>query len=138
MSRAVVPGMKRRGWGRIVNVSSATGVYGDTAVWSPAYAAAKAGVCGLTRQLAIELGRHGITVNAVAPGGTATEHLREIWATDWPESPEQREARWRATIPLQRPAEPREVAHVVAFLASEEAGFVNGATVDVNGGERRR
>jgi 3-oxoacyl-[acyl-carrier protein] reductase len=137
-ARAVAPGMKARAWGRIVNVSSTAGVYGDPAIWSPAYAAAKAGVCGLTRQLAIELGPHGITVNAVAPGGTVTEHLREIWATDWPESAEERERRWRTTIPVQRAARPDEIAHVIAFLASEHASFVNGTTVDINGGERMR
>jgi len=137
-ARAVAPRMKAQRWGRIVNISSVAGVYGDAAIWSPAYAAAKAGVCGFTRQIALELGRHNITVNAVAPGGTATEHLREIWATNWPESPDERERRWRATIPLQRPAAPVEVANVIAFLASEDASFINGATVDVNGGERMR
>jgi 3-oxoacyl-[acyl-carrier protein] reductase len=137
-SRAVAPLMKAERWGRIINVSSTAGVYGDPAVWSPAYAAAKAGVCGFTRQIAIELGRYNITVNAVAPGTTETEHLREIWATNWPESPEQREQRWKVTIPLQRPAKPAEIANVIVFLASEEASFINGATVDVNGGERMR
>jgi NAD(P)-dependent dehydrogenase (short-subunit alcohol dehydrogenase family) len=135
-ARAVVPLMKARQWGRIINISSTAGVYGDPAVWSPAYAAAKAGVCGFTRQIAVELGAHHITVNAVAPGGTETEHLREIWATSWPESADQREQRWKTTIPLQRPAKPQEIANVIAFLASEEASFITGATIDVNGGER--
>lgn len=138
MTRAAAPIMKAQRWGRIINISSAAGVYGDPQIWSPAYAAAKAGVTGFTRQAAIELGRHNITVNAVAPGGTVTERLREIWATNWPESEEQRKQRWEATIPLQRPATPEEVANVVVFLASDEAGFINGATIDVNGGERMR
>ena len=138
MTRAAAPIMKAQRWGRIINISSTAGVYGDPQIWSPAYAAAKAGVTGFTRQAAIELGRHNITVNAVAPGGTVTERLREIWATNWPESDEQRKRRWEATIPLQRPATPVEVANVVVFLASDEAGFINGATIDVNGGERMR
>jgi 3-oxoacyl-[acyl-carrier protein] reductase len=138
MTRAAAPIMKAQRWGRIINISSTAGVYGDPQIWSPAYAAAKAGVTGFTRQVAIELGRHNITVNAVAPGGTVTERLREIWATNWPESEEQRKQRWEATIPLQRPATPVEVANVIVFLASDEAGFINGATIDVNGGERMR
>jgi 3-oxoacyl-[acyl-carrier protein] reductase len=138
MTRAVAPIMKEQRWGRIINISSTAGVYGDPQIWSPAYAAAKAGVTGFTRQVAIELGRHNITVNAVAPGGTVTERLQEIWATNWPESEEQRKQRWEATIPLQRPATPVEIGNVIAFLASEEASFINGATIDVNGGERMR
>jgi 3-oxoacyl-[acyl-carrier protein] reductase len=137
-TRAVAPLMKAQRWGRIVNISSSAGVFGERLVWSPAYAAAKAGVCGFTRQVAIELGRYNITVNAVAQGDTETERTREIWATDWPETEEQRWARYQTFVPLQRPAAPAEIANVITFLASEEASFINGATVDVNGGELMR
>jgi NAD(P)-dependent dehydrogenase (short-subunit alcohol dehydrogenase family) len=136
--RAVAPHMKAQRWGRIVNVSSTAGVYGEQLIWSPSYAAAKAGVCGFTRQVAIELGRHNITVNAIAQGDTETERTRELWGSSWPESPEERERRYRAKIPLQRPAQPPEVAHAIVFLASEEASFINGTTIDVNGGENMR
>jgi NAD(P)-dependent dehydrogenase (short-subunit alcohol dehydrogenase family) len=92
------------------------------------YAAAKAGVIGFTRHLALEAGPAGITVNAVAPGTTATERVLKA------RTPEETR-RVAGAIPVGRLAEPREIARTVLFLASDDASFVNGATLDVNGGQ---
>src|SRR5438094_59968 len=92
------------------------------------YAAAKAGVVGFTRHLALEVGPHGITVNAVAPGTTATERVKALRTPD-----ESREL--AQTIPVRRLGEPSEIAEAILFLASDAASFVNGATLDVNGGQ---
>jgi 3-oxoacyl-[acyl-carrier protein] reductase len=92
------------------------------------YAAAKAGVIGFTRHLALEVAAHGITVNAVAPGTTATDRVLRA------RTPEDTR-RVAEAIPARRLGEPREIAEAVAFLASDEAAFVNGATLDVNGGQ---
>jgi 3-oxoacyl-[acyl-carrier protein] reductase len=126
-SRAVLPVMKRQAAGRIVNVASVVGRGGAVRVTSH-YAAAKAGVIGFTRHLALEAGPAGITVNAVAPGTTATE--RVLKARTPAETQRVAEA-----IPLRRLGEPREIARTVLFLASDDASFVNGATLDVNGGQ---
>ncbi|HVQ76188.1 MAG TPA: SDR family NAD(P)-dependent oxidoreductase [Candidatus Binatia bacterium] len=126
-SRAVLPAMRRQRAGRIVNVASVVGRGGAVRVTSH-YAAAKAGVIGFTRHLALEAGPDGITVNAVAPGTTATE--RVLKARTPAETRRVAEA-----IPLRRLGEPREIARTVLFLASDDASFVNGATLDVNGGQ---
>ena len=127
VSKAVLPLMKRQRAGRIVNLASVVARGG--AVRVPAhYAAAKAGVVALTRMLALEVAEHGITVNAVAPGTTATER---VLAARTPEET----ARVAAAIPLRRLGQPDEIAQAILFLASEAAAFITGAVLDVNGGQ---
>jgi len=126
-SKAVLPIMKRQKYGRIVNLASVVGRAGAVRVTSH-YAAAKAGVIGFTRHLALEVGAHGITVNAVAPGTTATERVLKA------RTPEETR-KVAETIPVKRLGEPREIAEAVVFLASDSAAFINGATLDVNGGQ---
>lgn len=125
-SKAVLPIMKRQGSGRIVNLSSIVGRAGVVLVASH-YAAAKAGILGFTRHLAREVSAEGITVNAVAPGTTATERFKAL------RSPEETR-RLAESVPLRRIAEPSEIAESVLFLASDTARYITGATLDVNGG----
>ncbi|WP_103383301.1 3-oxoacyl-ACP reductase FabG [Pseudonocardia dioxanivorans] len=132
MSRAAQAHMTRAGWGRIVNISSvsALGLRGQAN-----YSAAKAGLQGLTKTLAIELGPFGVTVNAVAPGFIATEMTRrtaERVGVPWEDYVD----RAAAAIPVRRVGEPADVAAVVAFLASEDAGFVAGQVIYVAGGPK--
>jgi len=125
--KAVLPIMKRQRAGRIVNLSSV--VARGAAVRVPAhYAAAKAGVIALTRMLALEVADAGITVNAVAPGTTATDR---VLAARTPEDT----ARVAAAIPLGRLGRPEEIAQAIVFLASDAAAFITGAVLDVNGGQ---
>ena len=127
--KAVAPAMKRQRYGRIVNVSSVAG-RNVSRLSGPQYSCAKAGMLGLTRHLAQDLGPFGITVNAVAPGPTFVDRVAEKWA----KRAEEDRARILANIPLGRLAQPEEVAAVIAFLASDHAAYVTGVTVDVNGG----
>jgi NAD(P)-dependent dehydrogenase (short-subunit alcohol dehydrogenase family) len=131
--RAALPAMRERRYGRIVNVSSIAARHNsqgaDAAI--AAYAAAKGAIGALTRTLAVQYGPDGITCNAVAPGLTLTER---IWRTIWePRTPEQRAA-MVAGIPLGRPGTPEDIAAAIAFLASDEARYITGVTLDVNGG----
>jgi 3-oxoacyl-[acyl-carrier protein] reductase len=122
-SREVIEGFRDQGYGRIVNTSS-TSSLGN--IGQANYAAAKAGIIGLTRTLALELARHSITVNAVAPGPTQTPMLDSV-----PEKPRQ----WLLSrVPLGRFGTPEEIAALHLFLASEEAGFITGQVIFCDGG----
>ena len=125
-SQVAVPYMIEAGFGRIVNVSSLRALTGSA--HGAHYAAAKAGLLGLTKSLALALAPHGITVNAVCPGFTATDMNKEAL--------EKRGQEIAAQIPLGRAASPEEVAAVIGFLCSEEASYITGATISVNGGIR--
>ena len=125
----VVPMMKRARRGKIVNLASIAG-RGLSASSSVAYAAAKGGIIALTKKLAIELGPYGITVNAIAPSLTLTERIRPHWNQ---RAPEDRAAEIART-PLRRVAEAADQARVICFLASADADFVSGVTIDVTGG----
>lgn len=124
--QAVLPGMVAAGWGRIVNVTSLTTL--GTAERTP-YAAAKAALETCTRIWAGELASTGVTVNAVAPGPTETQMYRD-------RSPvgSKREARFLQSIPLHRVGTPREIAHAICFLLDEDAGYITGQILRVDGG----
>ena len=123
LTRACVPHFRERGYGRVVNVTSYTGLHGN--IGQSAYAAAKAGVIGFTKTAAKELGRFGITVNAISP------NARTRMTDSIPD--EQRQALERQT-PLGRFGEPEEMAAGVMFLASEEAGYITGVVLPIDGG----
>ena len=126
---AVAPVMKRQRGGKIVNISSVAG-RGLSASSSSAYAAAKGGIIAFTRKLAHELGPFGVTVNAIAPSLTLTERIRPRWNERTAEEQAQEVAR----TPLRRVADARDQARVICFLASHDADFVTGVTIDVTGG----
>ncbi len=122
---AIAPMMVERQWGRIINVSSLAAQRGSTGGHSH-YAAAKAGVVGLSKSLARELAQYGITVNVVSPGWIETE--------GWQGELEAHRAEYAARVPVGRLGTPEDVAYVVGFLASEEASYLTGITLPINGG----
>lgn len=130
VSQACYAGMAAAGWGRIVNLSS-TGALGHAG--QAAYSAAKAGVQGLTKTLALELGRRGVTVNAVAPGFTVTEMTRSV-ARRVGVPFEDMAAEMAASTPVGRAGTPEDIAHAVAFFVDERSGFVSGQVLYVAGG----
>jgi 3-oxoacyl-[acyl-carrier protein] reductase len=123
MTRAAVPVMRQQAYGRIVNITSYTGLHGN--VGQSNYAAAKAGIIGFTRATAKELAGFGITVNAISPNAE-TDMVASI--------PADRLAELRAQIPMRRFSDPAEVGPAVAFLASEQAGYITGVVLPVDGG----
>ena len=128
-SRALVGHMKARGRGVIVNIASTAG-RGDSPNSGAAYASAKAGIVGFTRQIARELGPFGIRVNAIAPGSILTGRA----AARFERADAPARERTLQAIPLRRMGRPEDVAHVIVFLASPAASFITGAVLDVNGG----
>ena len=124
LSRAVMRGMMKARWGRIINITSVVGASGNPGQAN--YAAAKAGVVGMTKSLAAELGSRNITVNCVAPGFIDTDMTRAL--------AEEQRTRLLEHIPLGRLGAPEDVAAAVAYLASDEAGYVTGSVLHVNGG----
>jgi len=127
VTRCVVPGLVERGLGRVVNVSSVSAQRGGGTYSKVAYSAAKAGVIGLTRALARELGSWGITVNCVAPGPVDTDMMGGT-LTD------ERKQSMTVGMPVGRVGKPEEVAAVMVFLCGEDAGWITAATYDINGG----
>lgn len=123
--RAVIPGMKAQGWGRIINMASQAAYTGSS--YHAHYAAAKAGVLGFTFSLAKEVATSGITVNAISPGRITTEMVLSRMAG--------REEEWLKQTPMRRFGKPEEVASVVAFLASEGAAYITGTDINISGGQ---
>jgi acetoacetyl-CoA reductase len=125
MTRQVIEGMREREWGRIVNISSINGQKGQMGQTN--YAAAKAGMIGFTKALALENARKGVTVNCICPGYIDTEMVQAV--------PETVLASIIAQIPVGRLGRGEEIADMVAFLSGEHAGFVTGSTLSLNGGQ---
>ncbi len=126
MTRPVIEGMRERSFGRIVNISSINGQRGQLGQTN--YAASKAGDLGFTQALARESAAKGITVNAVCPGYVATEMVKAI-------PPDFMQNKILPVIPLGRVGEPEEIARCVVFLVSDDAGFITGSTISINGGQ---
>lgn len=129
--RAALPLMQRGGGGRVINYGSKAGRFGSL-IAGPNYAAAKGAIESLTRQLAMEYGPHGITVNCICPGVVLTARTSGLWAER--RTQEERD-RILSEIPLRRHATVDDIAGVVAFLASDDAAFITGVSLDVNGGQ---
>ena len=125
MSKPFVDGMSERGWGRIVNISSVNGTKGQFGQTN--YSAAKAGIQGFTKALAQEVARKGVTVNAVSPGYAATSMVAAV-------DPDILEKQIISQIPMGRLGKPEDIAATIAFLCSEDAGYITGANIAVNGG----
>jgi 3-oxoacyl-[acyl-carrier protein] reductase len=129
-SQAVAPGMKAGAWGRIVNISSGAGLR-VSLTGIQAYAAAKAGLIGFTRQLAHELGPFGITVNCVAPGFIRSNPTTE---RQWESYGEEGQRRLVESIATRRLGQPEDISHAVLFFSSDYAGWITGQTLSVDGG----
>ena len=126
MTRGVIDGMRERGFGRIINISSINGQKGQFGQSN--YSAAKAGMIGFTKAVALETAAKGITVNAVAPGYIATEMVMAV-------PKDVLDSKILPLIPVGRLGEAEEIARCVAFLVSDEAGFITGSTLTANGGQ---
>ena len=125
MTRHVIEGMRERGWGRIINISSINGQKGQ--IGQTNYSAAKAGMIGFTKALALENARKGVTVNCIAPGYIDTDMVAQV--------PQNVLDGIIAQIPVGRLGRGEEIADMVAFLAGEHAGYVTGSTLSLNGGQ---
>jgi len=125
MSRCVIDGMRERSFGRIVNIGSVNGQAGQYGQVN--YAAAKSGIHGFTKALALEGAAKGITVNAVAPGYVSTDMVRAV--------PEKILQKIIATIPVGRLGDPHDIARAVLFLVADDADFITGSTLSINGGQ---
>ncbi len=130
-TRAVVPHMVGAGYGRIINLGSKAGRFGSLMAGAN-YAAAKGAMQAMTLQLALEFGPHGITCNAVCPGIIMTPRVQGLWAER--RTPEERQ-QVLESVPLRRHGEVEDVASAIAFLASDDASFITGVMLDVNGGQ---
>jgi acetoacetyl-CoA reductase len=126
MTKQVMDGMMERGWGRVINVSSVNGQKG--AFGQTNYSAAKAGMHGFTKALALEVAKKGVTVNTISPGYIGTKMVMAI-------PQEVLDSKILPQIPQGRLGKPEEVAGLVAYLASEEAAFLTGANISINGGQ---
>ncbi|MGC3964436.1 MAG: acetoacetyl-CoA reductase [Rhodocyclaceae bacterium] len=126
MTKQVMEGMTERKWGRVINVASVNGQKG--AFGQTNYSAAKAGMHGFTKALALEVAKHGVTVNTISPGYIGTKMVTQIPA-------EILESKILPQIPISRLGKPEEVAGLVAYLASDEAAFLTGANISINGGQ---
>ncbi|MDO8931954.1 MAG: acetoacetyl-CoA reductase [Rhodocyclaceae bacterium] len=126
MTKQVMDGMVERGWGRVINISSVNGTKG--AFGQTNYSAAKAGMHGFTKSLALEVAKKGVTVNTISPGYIGTKMVMAI-------PQDVLESKILPLIPQARLGKPEEVAGLVAYLASEEAAFVTGANISINGGQ---
>lgn len=129
--RCALPWMQRARYGRIVNLGSKAGAYGSL-IAGANYAASKGAIAALTRQLALEFGASGITVNCIQPGIVMTERVKGLWAQ---RRTEEERRRVLEDVPLRRHGVVEDVAAAVAFLASDDAAFITGACLDVNGGQ---
>lgn len=125
LTQGVLPGMKDKGWGRVVNVSSISGVRAGTG--RLAYGTSKAALIAMTGQFAIESAQWGVTINAIAPGFVDTPMLRSLHGSS-------RTATFTDVCPMGRLCSPEEVSHAVMFLASEQSAFITGQTLGVDGG----
>ena len=124
MSRAVLRGMTKRRWGRIINLSSVSGIYGNAGQTN--YSASKAGIIGFSKSLAKEVASRNVTVNCIAPGMIETEMTAAI--------PEKAKEALLSEIPMKRMGRPEEIAYIASFLASEKASYITGSVIEADGG----